>query len=469
MAAPRRPILLLAVSLLGSAGALRVPLTGPLPRAAAVQPHRALAPQALLDRAALLLAEAGEQTAALSTADILGPAAGVAVLGVLGYLAATNQLWNPTTGAILPLLFLSGDSEKLAESGATTVQNEALKKFALSVTPSAWKKAYQGVDDDGVRLDPVTGEAVAAALLELPLWMGDEARALVEPEAVACVQALQMASIEVPSVGAVETCFLSLRPTTPADAPPVVLIHGFDSSILEFRYIYPALLNAGLRVEAMEWWTGGFTAREPFTRAITDSGAKPWDLIRSHQLAFLDRQLPGQKVVLLGASLGGAVALDFAARHPERVEALILMDAGGESYAQPDPWLTSLCADPVTNLFQWRATNGLLPYPHVWAQEDGWRQALRAYLKSGGYQAVVGPPLIKTVSPPTYILWGEKDDVLPVADLYKYEADLPDCRAAVLVPDAQHAPALENPSFVAERIVDFTMKAAEARRVPSVA
>ena len=90
--------------------------------------------------------------------------------------------------------------------------------------------------------------------------------------------------------------------------------------------------------------------------------------------------------MVLGASLGGSVALDFAAAHPECVESLILMDAGGESYAQPDPWLTSLCADPVTNLFQWRATNGLLPYPHIWAKEKGWRQALRAYLKSGGYQ-----------------------------------------------------------------------------------
>ena len=31
------------------------------------------------------------------------------------------------------------------------------------------------------------------------------------------------------------------------------------------------------------------------------------------------------------------------------------MDAGGESYAQPDPFLTSLAADAVTNLFQVRA------------------------------------------------------------------------------------------------------------------
>ena len=46
----------------------------------------------------------------------------------------------------------------------------------------------------------------------------------------------------------------------------------------------------------------------------------------------------------------------------------------------------SRLANPNPNLFQWRATNGLLPYPHVWSKEDNWRQALRAYLKSRGYQ-----------------------------------------------------------------------------------
>ena len=162
------------------------------------------------------------------------------------------------------------------------------------------------------------------------------------------------------------------------------------------------------------------------------------------------------------------------------------MDAGGESYAQPDPFLTSLAADAVTNLFQWRATNGLLPYPHVvrrarpssrlgshdalhppppllvaqWAKEDNWRQALRAYLKSGGYQNRVGPELIKTVPAPTLVLWGEEDDVLPVEDAYKYQQDLPDCVGVTLIPQAQHAPALENPSFVADTIIKFTKEKA---------
>jgi len=395
--------------------------------------------------------------------DVFGGAAqvGAAFVLLLFVLAGLAGTGGFEAGAALMLLLFQGDPEEREKSGAN--DSGALIKFAMAVTPSAWKKAYLG-DNDVERAD---GEEPPK--LDLPAWQGEEAPALVEPEAVTCVKQMQLMPLEVPSVGAVDTCYVSLPPTgTPADAPPLMLIHGFDSSVLEFRYITDALTGAGLRVEAMEWWTGGFTDRTPFERAIREGEAQPWDLIREHQFAFWKKQLDGQKVVLLGASLGGAVALDFAATHPECVAGLILMDAGGESYAQPNPTLTSLAADPVTNLFQWRATNGLLPYPHLWAKMDGWRDALRAYLKSGGYQNRVGPELIRTVPQPTVVLWGEEDDVLPVEDAYKYEKDLPNCVGVTLIPDAQHAPALENPPFVAEQIIKFA-KSKVWEKVPAAA
>jgi len=372
---------------------------------------------------------------------------GTVALGLVGLVVVISFLagkGNMAAGAALMMLTLGGDPDERDRTGAN--ENEALKNFALSITPSAWKKAYQGegADEDGT---PVT-------LLDLPAFCGEEARELSEPEAVSCVKSMQYEEVDVPGVGPIKTCFMSLTPENPIDAPPLVLIHGFDSSLLEFRYITDALLKAGLRVEAMEWWTGGFTEREPFEKAV-GGGAKPWDLIREHQLAFHKNRLGEQKAIVLGASLGGAVALDFAATHPEYVEGLILMDAGGQSYAQPNPFLTSLAADPVTNLFQWRATNGLLPYPHVWAKENYWRQSLRAYLKSGGYQNKVGPELIRTIQPPTFVLWGEEDDVLDPADAEKYREDLPNCVGVHMIPDAQHAPALENPAVVAEQIVKF--------------
>ena len=141
-------------------------------------------------------------------------------------------------GAAIILLLLGGDPEERVASGAN--ENEILKQIATLITPSAWKKSYLG--DNAV-------EGEEPQLLDLPAWQGQEARELVEPEAVVNVQSMQLAPVEVPSVGPVQTCFMSLKPAEPAaDAPPVLLIHGFDSSLLEFRYIAPTLVEAGLRV-----------------------------------------------------------------------------------------------------------------------------------------------------------------------------------------------------------------------------
>ena len=50
----------------------------------------------------------------------------------------------------------------------------------------------------------------------------------------------------------------------------------------------------------------------------------------SHLKAFLDACVPkGRPVVLVGASLGGAKALDFAHTYPEAVSSLVLIDAQG--------------------------------------------------------------------------------------------------------------------------------------------
>lgn len=433
-----RPIV--SASPVGSVGSLP-----PTLRPAAAVASRSAAPVALLD-----LAEASPGL--LSTFDsVPGGLAGVFLIpiGIVLLITVVAGKGSLEAGAALMLIFFSGDPDET--KAAAGEKDDLLIKFALSVTPSAWKKAYAGVDDEA------EGESTKV-LLDLPAWQGDEARELSEPEAVASVQGMQLAPIVVEGVAdPVDTCFITMEPAAPkADAPPVVLIHGFDSSILEFRYIVPSLVEAGLQVEAMEWWTGGFTDRTPFLKTLeADPSATPWDLIRKHQHAFIKRQIGDQKCILLGASLGGAVAIDFAATHPECVEKLILMDAGGESYAQPDPFLTSLAADPVTNLFQWRATNGLLPYPHVWSKEANWRQALRAYLKSGGYQNRVNPELIKTVPMPTLVLWGEEDDVLSPQDVYKFQDDLPHCEHVSMIPKAQHAPALENPTFVADTIISY--------------
>lgn len=60
------------------------------------------------------------------------------------------------------------------------------------------------------------------------------------------------------------------------------------------------------------------------------------------------------------------------------------------------------------------------------------------------------------------MLWGEEDDVLPVEDAFSFEKDLPKCVGVKLVPDAQHAPGLENPAEVAKLIAEFAQSRAKS-------
>ena len=46
-----------------------------------------------------------------------------------------------------------------------------------------------------------------------------------------------------------------------------------------------------------------------------------------------------ERAALIGASMGGSVALDFALESPDRVSALLLVDPGLDGYRFQDPWL----------------------------------------------------------------------------------------------------------------------------------
>ena len=82
--------------------------------------------------------------------------------------------------------------------------------------------------------------------------------------------------------------------------------------------------------------------------------------------------------------------------------------------------------------------------------QPGWLEGGRQYLRSGSYQRAVGPDLIKMVPQKTLVVWGEKDDILPVEDAVAFERDLPDCDAVEIVAGSGHSPHLDNPDAVNE-------------------
>ncbi|ADB54084.1 alpha/beta fold hydrolase [Conexibacter woesei] len=100
----------------------------------------------------------------------------------------------------------------------------------------------------------------------------------------------------------------------PGVRPEVLLLHGLPGTAEDFERVTPLL--AGHRTIALDRPGFGFS----------DGGYHPLTEQLTAIEALLD-QLAIRRVIVVGHSYGGTLALAFAARHPERVRGLVLVDA----------------------------------------------------------------------------------------------------------------------------------------------
>lgn len=129
---------------------------------------------------------------------------------------------------------------------------------------------------------------------------------------------------------------IRMRVAIAGDGPNVLLLHGWPFTWFLWRQLLPTLAAAGYRAIA------------PNLRGIaeTERPAAGYDLhtLADEAAALLDA-LGAARAAAIGFDLGVAPAFMLAARHPERVERLVLMEAllghlpGGERFLAPgEPW-----------------------------------------------------------------------------------------------------------------------------------
>jgi pimeloyl-ACP methyl ester carboxylesterase len=132
---------------------------------------------------------------------------------------------------------------------------------------------------------------------------------------------------------------------------PVLLLHGFASSIYTWKDVLPALARDH-DVVALDF--PGFGESE-----------QPSDLDGSRfpslVLELLD-QVGIQDTAIVGSSMGGATAVAVAATHPDRVTALVLIDSAGFNLApEGRPWILRLAGSaPAGALLERLHVRGLL-------------------------------------------------------------------------------------------------------------
>jgi pimeloyl-ACP methyl ester carboxylesterase len=219
------------------------------------------------------------------------------------------------------------------------------------------------------------------------------------------------------------------------DGPDLVLIHGLAGSGDWWMHNQAALTGA-FRVTTID--LPGFGTSHPGARLILDEAPA--------QVAAVMADRGIERAHVMGHSMGGLVAGALAADHPERVDRLVLVDAGFLAF---DPKLRH------------RVTGLLRTLP--WTAPSLMPVLLRDMLRSGPIRmaAATGELLRKdwrdklpAISAPTLVIWGEHDRVCNLRIGEQIAATVPDARL-VVIPGAGHNPMWEKPDDFDREVLAF--------------
>lgn len=250
----------------------------------------------------------------------------------------------------------------------------------------------------------------------------------------------------------------------------LVLLHGIAGTSATWDGLIPRL-SGRLRVLAPDLLGHGESAKPEGDYSL---GAY------ANVLRDLLEVLGHGRATLVGHSLGGGIALQFAYQFPERCERLVLVSSGGlgrevhpllRAAALPGaevvlPWLSMAARQSVGRVVHALGSLGLRASADL---EESWRSfvsleerdARRAFLHTvrgiidfHGQRVSAHDRLYLAAGLPTLILWGEKDRLIPVRHGREAHERIPGSRLEIFS-GAGHFPWRDEPRRFAEVLLDF--------------
>ncbi len=173
---------------------------------------------------------------------------------------------------------------------------------------------------------------------------------------------------------------------------PLLFLHGFDSSQLEFRRIYPYLKNH-FQLIIPDLLGFGFSPR------IFNDQYNPENII-INLIALIKKLNISKKLKIVGASMGGSAALLLSNEIPKEIDKIILLSPAGlfgDSRSIPRPFNQIGAAFLGLPIVRQNLCRQAFAYPDksVGIQEEqiasihlgcyGWRNSLASFASSGGF------------------------------------------------------------------------------------
>ena len=252
------------------------------------------------------------------------------------------------------------------------------------------------------------------------------------------------------------------RDADAADAPTVVMLHGFTGS-KENWYPLAAALQGRYRLLIPDLPGWGESERKPGTVYGFTQQAANVD-------AFIRALSPGKPVVLLGHSMGGGIAALAAARYPQDIAKVGLLDAAGVRFKDNAFGLDVLAGkNPfgveddaslqryIDIVFHDAKAKPWLPWPASTAlirkrrADAAFEQGVLDRIGRSEESLLPGDEAVR-IRQPALLLWCRQDAVIDPSAMGLYAQRIPQART-VLLDGCGHMSLMERPREVAEAVV----------------
>lgn len=262
------------------------------------------------------------------------------------------------------------------------------------------------------------------------------------------------------------------------EGPAIVLVHGITSSSKTWKETMP-LLAKNHRVVAFDLFGHGESSK-----TVKDCSLGAY----ASTLRDLTVLLDVPRATIVGHSLGGGIAMQFAYQFPERVERMVLVSAGGlgrdvnlalraatlpgSELVMPVMFSSPVraAANTIGSFFSKIGIHGNADIEGVsegfaslgdTATRRAFIQTMRAVADSNGQRVDALDRIHLTELLPTMLIWGARDHIIPIDHAYEAIKLMPDCRLEIF-DDSGHFPFNNHPHRFASVLGEFIEETAPA-------
>ncbi len=221
----------------------------------------------------------------------------------------------------------------------------------------------------------------------------------------------------------------------------IYIIHGWSYSTNKWGPFVELLKKNGFSVNLLK------------VPGLTAASDKVWEL--DDYIVWLKKNISDEKnkIILLGHSNGGRIAISYASLYPEDLSHLLLIDSAGIYHNEIPIRIKRIVFKTIAKLGKKATTsNQLKKLIYRLAQAKDYQEATSS-MKQTMLNLIIKDltPILITITTPTTIIWGEKDKITPLSDAKLMNKYIKNSRF-YQIKDAKHSPQFSHPQEVIDRI-----------------